>query len=127
MGMKMFTAGSNADGLVKALRDTPEVQTVETTLDQFEAAVTKLGEELLRTPQANTPTAEIEKLETFALLMDDAAQAACHDLLAALITAGFDVWSSCGEGYAYRVWLKTIDPLTGDRSDVLVCGRDYRP
>ena len=127
MGMKMFTAGSNADGLVKALRDTPEVQTFETTLDQFEAAVTKLGEELLRTPQANTRTAKIEKLETFALLMDDAAQVACHNLLVALVTAGFDVWSSCGEGDAYRVWLKTIHPLTGDRCDVLVCGRDYRP
>jgi hypothetical protein len=127
MGMKMFTAGSNADGLVKALRDTPEVQTFETTLDQFKAAVTKLGEELLRTPQANTRTEEIEKLETFALLMDDVAQAVCHDLLAGLITAGFDVWSSCGEGYDFQVWLKTIDPLTGDRCDVLVCGRDYRP
>ena len=127
MGMKMFTAGSNAEGLVKALRDTPEVQTFETTLDQFKAAVTKLGEELLRTPQANTQTAEIEKLETFALLMDDVAQAACHDLLAALNTAGFDVWSSCGEGYDFQMWLKTIDPLTGDRCDVLVCGRDYRP
>ena len=127
MGMKIFTAGSNADGLVKALRDTPEVQAFETTLDQFEAAVTKLGEELLRTPQTKTRTTEIEKLTTFALLMDDAAQATCHDLLAALVTAGIDVWSSCGEGNAYRVWLKTIHPLTGDRSDVLVCGRDYTP
>ena len=125
--MKMFTTGSNADGLVKALRDTPEVQAFETTLDQFEAAVTKFGEELLRTPQATTQAAEIEKRAIFALLMDDAAQAACQDLLAALITAGFDVWSSCGEGDAYRVWLKTIHPLTGDRCDVLVCGRDYLP
>ena len=124
--MKIFTAGNNADGLVKALQGAPEVQAFETTLDQFEAAVTKLGEELLRTPQTKTRTAEIEKLTTFALLMDDAAQAACHDLVAALITAGFDVWSSCGEGDAYRVWLKTIHPLTGDRCDVLVCGRDYR-
>jgi hypothetical protein len=125
MAMKIFTAENNADGLVKALRDTPEVHAFETTLDQFEAAVTKLGEELLRTPQANTRPAEIEKLETFALLLDDAAQAACQDLLATLGTTGIDVWSSCGEGNAYRVWLKTIDPLTGDQSDVLVCGRDY--
>ncbi len=127
MAMKIFTAGNNADGLVKALQGTPEVQAFETTLDQFEAAVTKLGEELLRTPQATTRTSEIEKLETFALLIDDAAQVACHNLLATLASAGIDVWSSCGEGNAYRVWLKTIDPLTGDRSDVLVCGRDYTP
>ena len=127
MAMKIFTPENSADVLVRALQGAPEVQAFETTLDQFEAAVTKLGEELLRTPQAKTRTAEIEKLTTFALLMDDAAQAACQDLLAALITAGFDVWSSCGEGDAYRVWLKTIHPLTGDRCDVLVCGRDYTP
>ena len=125
--MKIFTPENSADVLVRALQGAPEVQAFETTLDQFEAAVTKLGEELLRTPQTKTRTTEIEKLTTFALLMDDAAQAACQDLLAALITAGFDVWSSCGEGDAYRVWLKTIHPLTGDRCDVLVCGRDYTP